>query len=314
MQKKQGVSPLKIRSRHRPEYPLPLGREYFDIKTIRPVKPSATVPENWAADALTRRKTPPQTLMPSPAPSSKTQETTAGGHVHITERGKSSSHTGQPGLAHVTSATTEKPHAPMSRMAIKAVNADTYAEKTDDTRQPLAGLTHSRMAIKAVNADIFAEPDTSTLAEDINRAHQSSPKPSRLVQDQTVADGVSMDARTEPRLAVPRHTVIIPADTADAHAAAAHGNSAKPRSTRPHRSRMPVAADSYADVIDALPYAVSAAPNKNRKKAAPGRAAGFPSVRPPKPETRKKRRILVLAGLGLVVTIAALFLLLQKDD
>ena len=189
-----------------------------------------------------------------------------------------------------------------SRMAMKAANADMFAdepEKPADTPdRPM-----SRMAMKAANAD-FEAPDmdaptirqTVPVQRDIPvRAEQTTTRPSAA----PTARAAARTAGNRPSASAGR---------------AAYVN--KP-------VRLPVSSDEL-DPLDGdelfidMPTGRGSkrrpeVPASSRRRSERG-ATVYPAVKVPKPEARKKRRIIIMAALALVVTVAALFLLLKQND
>ncbi len=377
MNKKQGSAVSKINSSRRPEYPLPQGRDYFKVKTIKPEKPAAESGSPVAdfgvsqdaqryrggsshLQALPRKDVP---VHRAPAPESgrrsaaaqaqPAQETATavpqgetapynGQSVFAPTGGKAARHAQQsadihrapvpePGRKPAASANPPaadgtKPAAatrrrPSSRMAMKASNADIFAVDPDTTAPPTMPL--SRMASKA--AAIQAQDTADAPAIDAQARSAINPAPAtRQVRPRTVPD---ID---ESAAAIPKTTKRKPAAQPAARKTVSQqqtlAGATEKRSVS--RTSRPVRLPLDDDELDALgdddlfldppPFksgrrAARHMPETERSHRASG-AQAFPAVRPPRSEALRKRRIIILAGLALIATVAALFLLLNNNN
>ena len=302
MQKKQGYASNGAGIGHRPEYALPRDRNVYTVKTIRPAKPGTK--QAVAARPQTKPHRMAETdhrivPMPERVPIAETNKP-AEAPDKLAER-RMVTLKPEPTPASDAFKTQETPKASrsrMSRMAMKAVNADMFAQEPETA--PAPSTPTSRMAMKAANAEKFFE-------------------------DAKASDTV--EARLQPELrAVPPASP--GADRQHAPRTAASSPQAnKPAATRTRQAvRMPFSGseldplDDDVSFIDAPPkrHAGRAFPNKPHSKGKgrqhqAGDASVYPAIKPSRPEMQKRRRIIILAGLALVAAVAALFLLLNQN-
>ena len=378
MNKKQGSAVSKLNSSRRPEYPLPQGRDYFKVRTIKPTKPAAEA-ESPAADfgvprdaqrprsgsphlqALPRKDAP---VHRAPAPESGRRSAAAQTQpvremTAATPQGESAPHKGQPvftpagGKAgrHAQKSTDMLRRAPVpepgrkpavginqpaaggakpadatrrrptSRMALKASNADIFAVSPDTEVQPPA-MPLSRMANKA--AAIQAQDTVDVPVTDTRSA--ANPAPVARQARLRAVPAIDEAAETVPQTATRKPAV----QSAEARKTASLRQTPKDSAekTTASRTRRPVRLPLNDDELDALgddDLFLDTPPSKSdRRSARPmpetersRRASGaqaYPAVRPPRAQALRKRRIIILAGLALIATVAALFLLLNNND
>ncbi len=268
-------------------------------------------------------------MMTNEEPNGATDTFPAAGH-DSSYRGVDSDYTPTPTAAKVTRSRAvyredETAYVPAPK-TVKAARARAAAYREDDTAYAPAPTT-----AKATRARAAYREDDTAYAPAPTAAKATRARAAAYREDETAyAPAPTAAKATRARAAAYRETetAYVPAPTT---AKATHARAAAYREDtyvsgseyKPIRSkrgvRLPLD-DSELDTLNDDGLYLDTPPNKRNRNNKPmaqtgySRTQSFPSVRPSKTEARSKRRIIIVAGLALIVTVAALFLLLKNND